>query len=131
MRVLSVVLSALLVLALPASAKEGVRAKVEGTVRLATAPGRQMRIVWRLVDADGREFAASGIHLRVSRCGGGLRRVNARTLGGGRYSARVIVPPGGIRRLAVGLEGRRTVGATTRRADVVFAFAPPLVRRCG
>jgi len=129
-RTIAVALCAGLALALPASAKEGVRAKAEGTVRLGAAPGTTIRLTWRLVDARGRAFGASGIYLRVTRCAGGPQRMGARSLGGGRFSARVVVPKGAIRMLRVGLEGWSTAGGETRRADVFFAFDPPLVRRC-
>lgn len=129
-RTLTIALCAALLLALPASAKEGVRAKAEGTVRLGGAPGTTIRLTWRLVDARGGAFGAGGIYLRVTRCAGGPRRVNARDLGNGRFTARVVVPKGGIRMLRVGLEGWSTAGGRTQRADVFFAFDPPLVRRC-
>lgn len=131
-RLITLVIAAVALLALPASAKEGVRAKLEGTVRLGAAPGKTMNVAWRLVDADGRAFGASGIYLRVSRCAGApARRVNARALGGGRFSARVVVPRGGIRELRVGLVGWQITEGRTRRADRLFRFDPPLVRRCG
>ena len=100
-------------------------------MRLDAAPGKTIRISWRLVDTDGHPFGASGVYLRVSRCGGGVRRVKARNLGGGRFSTRVVVPNGGIRKLRVGLVGWRTASGETRRADMLFGFDPPLVRRCG
>ena len=130
-RCITVFICAFALAAQPASAKEGVRAKLEASVRLAAAPGTTIPITWRLVDARGNAFGAGGIYLRVSRCGGGLRRVKARDLGGGRFSARVRVPAGGIRRLRVGLEGWRIpAGGTAQRADMLFEFDPPLVRRC-
>ena len=130
-RCITVFICAFAVVALPASAKDGVRAKLEGSVRLAATPGQTIPVTWRLVDARGNAFGASGIYLRVSRCGGGLRRVRARNLGGGRFSARVRVPAGGIRRLRVGLEGWRIpAGGRAQRADMLFEFDPPLVRRC-
>jgi hypothetical protein len=129
-RLTTAVLLVVAVLTSPASAKEGVRAKLDGTVRLGAAPGTTIAIAWRLVDANGHSFGASGIYLRMSRCVGGTRRVNARGLGGGRFSARVVVPKRGIRELRVGLEGWSTAGGKTRRADVFFRFDPPLVRRC-
>ena len=128
----TIVICAFVLVTLPAGAKEGVRAKLEGSVRLGTTPGKTIAVAWRLVDANGKPFGASGIYLRVSRCGGGLRRVNARDLGAGRFSARVRVPTGGIRRLRVGLEGWRIpAGGKAQRADMLFEFDPPLVRRCG
>lgn len=119
-------------LAMPAAAKEGVRAKLDSPVRLDAAPGTKVRVAWRLVDKAGRPFGAGGIYLRVTRCGGGLRRVPATETPRrrGRYSARFTVPKGGIRMLRVGLEGIRTTGGRTERADVVFEFDPPLTRTC-
>lgn len=128
---ITIVICAFVLVALPAGAKQGVRAKLEGNVRLGTTPGKTIAVAWRLVDARGHAFGASGIYVRVSRCGGGLRRVKARNLGDGRFSARVRVPAGGIRRLRVGLEGWRIpAGGKAQRADMLFEFDPPLVRRC-
>ena len=128
---IAVCICALLLVLPAAAAKDGVRAKLEAGSHLGAAPGTTIPIRWRLVDANGRAFGASGIYLRISRCGGGLRRVKARDLGGGRFSARVVVPEGGIRRLRVGLEGWRIpAGGTARRADMIFEFDPPIARRC-
>lgn len=130
-RRITVFICAFGLVALPASAKDGVRAKLEGSVRLGAAAGTTIPVTWRLVDARGNAFGASGIYLRVSSCSGGLRRLKARNLGGGRFSARVRVPAGGIRRLRVGLEGWRIpAGGTAQRADMLFEFDPPLLRRC-
>src|SRR4051794_12059727 len=124
-------LAASAVLALPATAKEGVRAKLDAPVRLDAASGKTIRVAWRLVDAGGHRFGASGIYLRVSRCGRAPIDIPAAAASGrGAYSARVRVPQGGIRKLVVGLQGWRTIGARRERADAFFAFDPPLVRRC-
>ena len=124
------VLAAVAVAALPAAAKEGVRAVLTEPVDLSTPPREHMQIKWRLLDEEGRPFGASGIYLRVSRCGGGPRTVSARARGRGRYVARVRVPAGGIRRLLVGLQGWRITPTRTTRADRYFQFDPPLYRRC-
>lgn len=125
-------LSLVALLAAPAAAKEGVRAKAEGKVKLGARAGTVMTVTWRLVDRAGHPFGASGIYLRGTRCRGGAPvRVRARARGGGRYSATITVPRGGIRRLTVGLEGWRMYpGGRRERADLVFAFDPPLSRRC-
>jgi hypothetical protein len=130
-RLVTIAISAFALLTSPATAKEGVVAKLEGKVRLGAAAGKTIRVTWRLVDADGHAFGAGGIYLRVARCGGGGRRVDARDLGGGRFTARVVVPKGRIRKLRVGLEGWRITPGKTERADRFFEFDPPLVRRCG
>ena len=131
-RLTALVISALVLLTPPASAKEGVRAKLEGSVRIGAAPGRTITVAWRLEDAQGHAFSARGIYLRVHRCGRTARRVEARDLGGGRFRSRFVVPTGGIRKLRVGLEGWRIhPDGRNERADAYFEFDPPLVRRCG
>jgi len=130
---LGILLAGCAVLAAPAVAKEGVRAKLDAPVRLGAAPGTTIRVAWHLVDEDGRRLGASGIYLRVSRCGRGPLRIPATERGNRsnrRYSARVRVPKGGIRRLLVGLKGWRIVGERRERADVLFRFDPPIQRRC-
>jgi hypothetical protein len=129
-RLLAILLAGSTALAVPAVAKEGVRAKLDAPVRLDAAPGTTIRVLWHLVDENGRRFAPSGIYLRVSRCGRGPLRIPAGERGGRRYSARVRVPKGGIRRLVVGLKGWRIVGERRERADVLFPFDPPVRRRC-
>jgi hypothetical protein len=117
-------------LAMPAAAKEGVRAKLDGPVRLDTASGETIRVAWRLVDEEGRPFGAGGIYLRVSRCGRKPLTIPATARGLGRYSVRVRVPRDGIRKLLVGLTGWRIIGDRKERADKFFQFDPPLYRRC-
>jgi hypothetical protein len=124
----TIVIGALL--AIPVAAKEGVRAKLDEPVRLGTAPGKTIRVAWHLVDDEGRPFGASGIYLRVSRCGRKPLRIPATARAVGGYSARVRVPNGGIRKLLVGLEGVRMIGDRNERADAFFQFDPPLYRRC-
>jgi hypothetical protein len=117
-------------LAVTAAAKEGVRAKLDGPVRLDTAPGRQIRVIWHLIDEHGRPFGASRIYLRVSRCGRSPQRILAAARPRGHYLARVTVPKHGIRKLLVGLEGWRIIGKRRERADAYFQFDPPLYRSC-
>jgi hypothetical protein len=127
---LSLLIAAAAVLAIPAAAKDGVRAVLDEPVRLGTPPGKTIKVAWRLVDENGRAFGASGIYLRVSRCGRAPLNVPATERSRGGYSARVKVPKGGIRRLRVGLRGWRIIGDRKERADVFFPFDPTLERRC-
>jgi hypothetical protein len=129
-RLLGVLVAATALLAVPAAAKEGVRAKLVEPIRLDAAAGETLTVKWRLVDRDGRPFGAGGIYLRISRCGRGPLTVPARESSRGRYSAIVKVPKGGIRALHVGLKGWRTIAGRTERADMRFRFDPPLTRRC-
>lgn len=118
-------------LVVPASAKEGVVAKLDNRVSLKTAAGEAMTVRWHLVDADGGRFGAGGIYLRVYRCGRPSHDVTARVTRTG-YSARFRVRRGGIRKLVVGLQGWRMYPSGRReRADVYFPFDPPLRRTCG
>jgi hypothetical protein len=117
-------------IAVPATAKEDVRAKLDRHVRLGAPAGTTIRVAWHLVDDSGHPFGASGIYLRVSRCSGEPLRIAATARGRGGYSARVRVPKHGIRRLSVGLKGWQIVGDQRRRADASFAFDPPLRRSC-
>ena len=73
----------------PASAKGGVRATLEAPVRLDTPAGERVRVQWRLSDGEDQPFGASGIYLRVSRCGAKPLRIRARTLGGGKVLGKV------------------------------------------
>ena len=127
---LAAVIAAGALLAMPAAAKQGVRAKLDEPVRVNSAPGTKIRVTWRLVDENGRPFGASGIYLRVSRCGRRPLKIPATERGLGKYSARVGVPKRGIRKLLVGLKGWRIIGERTERADAFFQFDPPLHRRC-
>jgi hypothetical protein len=117
-------------LAAPAPAKDGVRATLDKPVRLDARAGEIVRVAWHLSDGHGRPFGASGIYLRVSRCGAGPMRVRARERGHGRYSVRFKVPKGGIRKLMVGLKGWRIIGRTKERADAIFNFVPALGHDC-
>jgi hypothetical protein len=129
-RLLAGTISVAVLLALPASAKEGVRAKLDGPVALDAAPGKTLRVAWHLIDDRGRPFGASGIYLRVSRCGHSPLRFPATARGSGGFSVRLKVPAGGIRKLMVGLEGFRSTGGQNQRADMFFRFDPPAYRDC-
>jgi hypothetical protein len=115
-------------LAVPAAAKDGVRAKLDRPVALAGA--KTVTVKWRLVDEHGELFKAGGIYLRVSACGRARVDVPAKASGDG-YTARVRVPPRGLRKLVVGLQGWTTADGRTTRRDKHFQFVPPLARDCG
>ena len=125
------VLAASALAAVPAVAKEeDMRAELDEPVRLNTASGKSLRVVWHLVDQGGRASTMSRFYLRVSRCGGRPLRIDATERGNGRFSVRFKVPKGGIRKLVVALKGWRIIGDETERADLFIPFDPPLVRRC-
>lgn len=102
-----------------APAKEGVRATVVGPAALDARPGEQITIAWRLSDADGHQFGADGLFVRL-RNPAGDRHTTAFTEGSGRFSARIRVPEGGIGRIEFGLRGWTVGGGRTSRADMLF-----------
>jgi hypothetical protein len=128
-RIAALAIAAGALLALPAEAKNGVRAILDDPVNVDAKPGSPVRVAWHLADEEGHPFGASGIYLRVSRCGRPPLRVPARERAGG-YFVRFKVPNGGIRKLMVGLKGSMIVGERKTRRDAVFNFVPAIGRRC-
>lgn len=127
----AVPLAAALLLAAPASAKEGVRAKLVQPVDLAAPAGTRVTVEWRLQDAEGNPFGAGGIYLRVHRCGTPKPLRIAAGTDTGPFSATFTMPRRGVRRITVGLKGWRMFpSGRTERADATFRFDPPLRRRC-
>lgn len=112
--------AAVLLPAGPAPAKEGVRAKLDRPVNMQAAPGTRIRVAWTL-RTDGRPFGASGIFVVLTSATGARRtRALANQDRPGHFVARIRVPRGGIRRVRIGLEGWRTAGGHTTRADAYF-----------
>jgi len=64
------------------------------------------------------------VYVRLRGCASTISGADAVGLGRGRYSARVVVPRGGVRSVGIGLRGWN-FGVTTRRADVSY----PIVNR--
>ena len=124
---LLVVAAAALVAALPATAKEGVKATLETNIPLNAPPGTQLSVSWSLagVDENGRRqpFGAIGVFVRLVSASGaaattGVAPVGAHTTG--RYAATVVVPEGGIGDIEIGLQGWSTGPTGRHRADVLF-----------
>src|SRR4051812_40287826 len=122
-RPLAIVLVLGAVLAMPAAAKRGVRAKLDHPIQLSAPAGTTVRVSWHLIDENGRPFGAAGIYLRVSRCGRNPLRLAATAGRHGHFVVRVRMPKGGIRKLLVGLKGWRITKSGKRtRADAFFQF---------
>jgi hypothetical protein len=146
MRVLLATLAAALACAIVvpslAAAKGDVRATLENPASLTRAQaGEHLRIAFAMnvaprlpiLDPENRvpphPFGASGVYVRIAPAPGGAPVIVSadppghRGYPAGRYVADVTVPPGGIRALAIGLEGYQYVeGGPPRRDDVFFAI---------
>ena len=130
-RTLVPLLAAALLLAVPASAKEGVYAKLTDPVDLSAPAGTHVTVDWTLQDQEGNPFGAGGIYLRVARCGRTALRIPAREVTRNRYVAAFKMPRRGVRKITVGLKGWRIYPSGRKeRADAFFAFRPALKRRC-
>jgi hypothetical protein len=111
----SIVLAALIGLAgvaaypRPATAKEGVVARVLTPIPRDAQPGTKLTVVWTLsfVDKGKRHpFGGGYVFIRLFAADGSRsRRVFAEPVDLGRYRARAGVPRGGVSRIVIGLMG--------------------------
>jgi hypothetical protein len=109
--------------AAPATAKEGIVAKVRVPVSRAAAPGTTVTMVWELTVAQSgkaRPFSADGVYLRLFGSDGSRsRRAYAVQLEPGRYRAAARVPQGGVHRVVIGLMGWNDHGPAPVRFPVI------------
>lgn len=113
--------------ALPASAKEGVKATLSTSIPLGASEGTQLKVSWRLffLDETGerKPFNASRVFVRL-RSASGAHTKDGFALGDthptGDYRATVVVPKGGIGDVEIGLEGWSDATGNIRRSDAIF-----------
>ena len=109
-----------LVAALPAAGKEGVRATLLTRIPLDAPAGTKLVVAWRLTYADhGRPFGAGGVFVRL-RSATGASAETSFTSGDGDYRASVMVPEGGIGDVQIGLRGWTSGPSGTRESDLLF-----------
>jgi hypothetical protein len=125
-----VVAAAALITALPANAKDDVRATLTSPVPLDAPAGSLVTIAWTLfsVDEKGhpRPFGANGAFVRLLGHSGAASEEGVAALGAhltGEYETTVLVPEGGIRDIELGLQGWVSDPNGTRRSDVIFPIA--------
>lgn len=130
MRVALVVLIAVAALALvsPVSAKEGVVARLENPAVLRAPSGKSVTLLWTL-RAGKHPFGASGIYLRVRGRAGTTTVAEATEMKPGRFSARFVIPRGGVRSIAIGLRGWVSDPRGTRRSDLFFPIVNDPTKR--
>lgn len=122
-----------LVTALPAGAKEDVRATLTSPVPLDAPAGTPLTVTWTLVfvDENGqrRPFGADGVFVRLLGASGaeseGIATDGAHDTG--EYEKTVLVPEGGIRDIELGLRGWVIDANGTRRSDLIFPITNDLV----
>jgi hypothetical protein len=115
-----VVLAVALVAALPAAAKEGVRATLTTTIPLDSAAGTSLDVAWTLASADGKPFGAGGVFVRLLSATGERAKTGFARGDTGDYAATVRVPKGGIGDVEIGLRGFTSGANGTHRSDLLF-----------
>jgi hypothetical protein len=115
------------VAALPAAAKEGVKAKLATNVPLHAEPGARLRVAWTLTYAEGdmrgQAFGANGVFVRLLSASGARAETGFAPTGAhamGEYAATVVVPKGGIGDVEIGLLGWTTGAGGARGSDLLF-----------
>jgi hypothetical protein len=106
------VVAAALVAALPAAAKEGVKATLTTRIPLDAPAGTHLRVSWTLAyPADNgrrKPFGANGVFVQLRSASGAKAETGVTPSGGyttGEYTATVAVPEGGIGDVEIGLRG--------------------------
>lgn len=136
--VLAGVGAAALVGALPASAKEDVKATLITDIPLDAPAGTELKVAWTLfyVDKNGERqpFGANGVFVRLLSASGAALEEGVAPTGAydtGEYEAAVVVPEGGFRDIELGLMGWVSDANGARRSDVIFPIANDPVRTPG
>jgi hypothetical protein len=116
-------LAAALFSAIPAAAKDGVRATLTTTVPLDAKAGTKLRISWRLAyaeDGKRRLFGGSGVFVRLGSASGAAAQTGFARQDGGHYTATVAVPEGGVGDVQIGIRGWVSGEVERRRSDLLF-----------
>jgi hypothetical protein len=115
------------VTAAPALGKEGVEATLAAPIPLDAATGDEITVAWSLasVDEQGNRtpFGAQGVYVQLVGASGGEATTGFAPADGGRtgeYEAVVVVPPGGIKGIVIGLGGTSSGPSGSSRSDVLF-----------
>jgi hypothetical protein len=99
--------------ATPALAKGGVVARVLTPISRDARPGTTVTVVWTLYAVESgsrRPWSHAGPFIRlIGPEGSSSARVYATEPRPGRYRATVMIPRGGVRRVVIGLMGRRCI----------------------
>jgi hypothetical protein len=125
---LPIALLALLSLAVPVAAKEGMAAELDAPVSRDAEPGSTVEVGFDVyVEEPSGRFPVQGSPLFIRLVPpdrGGSREARAREMpsGSGHYVASVVVPRGGIDRVEIGLRGESCDATGCRRSDMLVAL---------
>jgi hypothetical protein len=125
---IAVVAAAICVLATAASAKEGFRATLTSSIPADAKPGTTIEVAWTVRNPAGRGFSTSAMFVRLRAPTGGKATEGFASVAShpdGAYTARVIVPQGGISGIEVGVAGTRTDASGSARSDYLFPISNP------
>jgi len=120
--------AAICVLATAASAKEGFRATLTSSIPADAKPGTTIEVAWTVRNPAGRGFSTSAMFVRLRAPTGGKATEGFASVAShpdGAYTARVIVPQGGISGIEVGVAGTRTDASGSARSDYLFPISNP------
>jgi hypothetical protein len=115
------------VAATPAAGKEDVEATLDTQIPLNPSPGEQLWVAWTLtyIDEQGKRqpFGAGGVFIRLFSASDGKATTGVASGDGGRtgeFDATVVVPEGGIGKIAIGLHGIASGPTGSWTSDVYF-----------
>lgn len=125
MRLIAVPLAAVAVLvaAVPAFAKEGVKATLTTPIPLDAKPGTPLDVGWTLAfveDGKRHAFGAGGVFVRLRSASGAAAETAFSPQTKGEFTATVKVPEGGIGDVQIGLMGWRSDATGTHYAPGFF-----------
>jgi hypothetical protein len=110
--------------AVPALAKDGVKATLHSSIPLDAPAGTPLHVSWTLAYADeqGRRhpFGAGGVFVRLVSASGAPAEAAYARQDEGSYKAIVTVPSGGIGDIEFGVQGFTSGAAGSHRADALF-----------
>jgi hypothetical protein len=121
------VAAAVLVVALPAAAKEGVKATLTTKIPLDAAAGTHLKVSWTLTypaeNGKRKPFGANGVFVRLRSASGAKAETGFTPSGDyttGEYTANVVVPEGGVGDVEIGLRGFAEGPEGRRTSDLLF-----------
>ncbi len=120
-----------IVLDSPSVAKEGIRARLVAPIAKDASEGATLKVGWTLRTEDGGPLGASGFFVRLTGSPGSKPQEADAVESGTKLLASVVVPPGGIEKVEIGLRGWRQMekDGPSEPADVFFPIDGQIFRQ--